>query len=92
MTGVLLSGYLVCRNTDDVARVVQNLDRHIELTRAEAGCVSFHVTPCEDPLVWQVREQFRDAAAFNAHQERVAGSDWGRATAGIERRYAIEGL
>ena len=35
---------------------------------------------------------FQDAAAFTAHQQRVAGSEWGRATAGIERRYEIEGI
>jgi quinol monooxygenase YgiN len=92
MTYVHLRGHLVCRDADEVALVVQYLDRHIELTRAEPGCVSFHVSATDDHLVWQVLEQFRDAAAFQAHQERVAASEWGRATAGIERRYTIEGL
>lgn len=82
----------MCRNTDDVAIVVQYLDRYVMLTRAEAGCVSFTVTPTSDPLVWQVDEHFRDAAAFRLHQDRVADSAWGRATAGIERRYTITGL
>ncbi|MEZ5086110.1 MAG: hypothetical protein R2722_07640 [Tessaracoccus sp.] len=39
--------------------------------------------------MWQVDELFVDAAAFAAHQDRVARSEWGRATAGIERRYTI---
>ena len=82
----------MCRNSDDVAIVVQYLDRHVMLTRAEEGCVSFTVTPTRDPLVWQVDEHFRDAAAFRLHQDRVAGSTWGSATAGIERRYTIQGL
>ncbi|GGI01403.1 putative quinol monooxygenase [Arthrobacter liuii] len=92
MTGIHLNGHLVCRDTNDVSIVFQHLGRHTELTRAEPGCVSFQVTPTDDPLVWQVQEQFCDAAAFKAHQERVAASDWGHATAGIERRYTIEGL
>lgn len=81
----------MCRNTNDIAIVVQHLDEHVMLTRAEAGCVSFTVTPTSDPLVWQVDEHFSDAAAFKLHQERVTGSTWGRATAGIERRYTING-
>ena len=89
---VYLSGQLVCRDNDDVAIVVQHLARHVALTRNEAGCVSFCVSPTDDPLVWQVDERFRDAAAFKTHQDRVASSEWGQATAGIERRYTIEGL
>lgn len=92
MTDVHLSGHLVCRDSADVALVVRHLERHVELTRAEPGCISFDVVPTDDPLVWRVQEQFSDAAAFKAHQERVAGSDWGRATAGIKRSYTIEGL
>ncbi|MFL0514437.1 hypothetical protein [Brevibacterium luteolum] len=37
-------------------------------------------------------ECFADPAAFAAHQERVASSDWGQATAGIERRYSVDGM
>ena len=92
MTAVHLSGELVCRDNDDVAVVTQHLARHIALTRAEVGCLSFRVTPTDDPLVWQVDEMFLDAEAFRAHQDRVASSEWGRATSGIERRYKIEGL
>ncbi|MDQ4503434.1 antibiotic biosynthesis monooxygenase [Sinomonas sp. ASV322] len=92
MTEIRLHGLLVCRDDNDIAVVVDHLERHIALTRAENGCVSFCVTPTDDPLVWQVEELFRDAGAFKAHQDRVASSEWGRATAGIERRYTIEGL
>jgi quinol monooxygenase YgiN len=92
VTAVYLSGQLVCRNNNQVAVVVQHLDRHVTLTRAEPGCVSFSVTPTGDPLVWKVDEHFSDPHAFRLHQERVAGSIWGRATAGIERRYTIVGL
>jgi hypothetical protein len=39
-----------------------------------------------------VAEHFESEHAFKLHQERVSRSDWGRATAGIERRYSIRGL
>jgi quinol monooxygenase YgiN len=92
MEGVSLSGQLVCRNAAEAALVSQQLPLHVELTLAEAGCISFVVTPTGDPLVWQVDERFRDAAAFGVHQSRVRASEWGRATAGIERRYTVQGL
>lgn len=82
----------MCRDNDDIAAVVQHLARHVALTLAEVGCLSFRVSPTDDPLVWQVDELFRDAAAFRAHQDRVAASEWGCATVGIERRYKIDGL
>ncbi|WP_423184603.1 putative quinol monooxygenase [Arthrobacter sp. NyZ413] len=92
MTEVHLSGQLVCSDTNELAAVVLHLPNHVALTRAEAGCISFHVSRTGNPLVWQVEERFRDAEAFHAHQHRATNSDWGRATAGIERRYTVEGL
>jgi len=84
---VHLSGYLVCGTEAEAATVARHLPRHVALTRAEEGCVRFEVTRTEDPLVWRVEEQFRDDAAFRAHQQRARDSEWGVATAGIERRY-----
>lgn len=92
MDKVFLSGQLVCSDEDQAAIVRQHLPLHVRLTRAEEGCVSFEVRRVEDSLVWQVDENFQDAAAFRAHQERVAQSEWGLATAGIERRYTVKGL
>lgn len=92
MNHVFLTGELICGNQDQAAVVAQHLPLHIESTRAEQGCISFEVTLTDDPLVWQVDEQFLDAASFEAHQQRVASSAWGKATAGIERRYEIRGI
>jgi quinol monooxygenase YgiN len=89
---VHLTGLLVCRGDDEVAAVNEHLAKHVALTRSEKGCISFEVTRSEDPWVWQVEEWFRDAAAFALHQERVAQSEWGRSTTGIERRYVTEGV
>ena len=89
MDDVSLTGYLVCKDAQEAGAVVAYLPRHVALTRQEPGCVSFDVTPTDDPLIWRVEERFRDEAAFALHQERVAWSEWGRMTDGIERRYVV---
>lgn len=66
------------------------LPLHIELTRAETGCVRFDVTP--DPEVegrYNVSELFTDRESFDAHQARVKASAWGEISAGIRREYSI---
>ncbi|GAA4189934.1 antibiotic biosynthesis monooxygenase [Microbacterium oryzae] len=92
MSAVRLTGRLVCKNEVESRLVAEHLPRHVALTRTEPGCLAFAVTPSSDPLVWDVDEQFADEPAFRMHQERVASSEWGRATAGIERRYSVLGL
>lgn len=89
MARVRLSGQLVCADGAQRALVEEHLPRHLELTHAEPGCLSFAVVPTDDPLVWQVDELFVDEAAFALHQDRVRASEWGRATAGIERLYEV---
>lgn len=89
---VSLVGTLVCRDDTEVAAVLAHLPRHVELTRAEPGCVHFKVERDGDRPIWRVEEQFVDEPAFRTHQQRVATSEWGRATAGIERRYVTTGL
>lgn len=85
-----LTGSLICKDDGEAAIVRQFLPRHIELSRAEPGCLRFNVTQSRDPLVWRVSEQFTDRASFDAHQERVKASEWGRATAHIQRDYFIK--
>ncbi|MGJ9405730.1 putative quinol monooxygenase [Nesterenkonia aurantiaca] len=92
MNSVSLTGQLICRDDEQVATVVQHLPLHVQLTRAEEGCLAFEVQRLENSLVWQVDEKFQDAEAFRAHQERVAKSTWGSATAEIERKYTVKGL
>ena len=84
-----LSGRLICASHAQARAVMMGLPEHIRLTRAEAGCVSFDVTPTDDPLIWQVEERFTDRAAFDAHQTRMAGTDWAVQTAGVARDYRV---
>ena len=89
MSAVHLTGLLVCKTADEATIVARHLPEHIELTRAETGCLSFEVTPTADPMVWAVDEHFANEHAFRLHRERTADSNWGRATVGIERRYSF---
>jgi (4S)-4-hydroxy-5-phosphonooxypentane-2,3-dione isomerase len=87
---VVLSGFLVI--TDQDREIIEaHLPRHIRLTRAETGCLAFAVAP--DPhnaARYLVKETFASKAAFETHQARVKTSDWGRATAHMQRHYTIE--
>ncbi len=92
MSPVHLSGHLRCKNSAEADLVAQYLPKHIELTLAEPGCVSFEVTPTESPLVWRVEEHFADSDAFRTHQARVVASEWGTMTSEIARDYTVTGL
>lgn len=89
MNNTVLTGQLICKGEEQLAAVVENLPRHLELTRAEPGCVSFEVMQTLDPMVWDVSERFEDASSFELHQARVRSSEWGHATAGIKRNYVV---
>ena len=65
--------------------VLEALPEHVRLTRAEPGCESFEVSPGADRL--DVRESFRDEAAFRLHQARISGTDWEAVTRGLGRDY-----
>ncbi len=86
---VALRGRLICRCEAEAEIVRRFLPDHIGASRAEPGCLHFRVFQQDDPLVWHVEERFRDHAAFTAHQTRTAASDWGRATAQIEREFQL---
>ena len=89
MSGIRLTGELVCNNLDEARLVTEYLPAHIRLTRLEPGCLAFNVTQTTDPLIWQVEEHFENEMVLKTHQERGASSEQGKMTAGIERRYAI---
>ncbi|MBP2372632.1 putative quinol monooxygenase [Paeniglutamicibacter psychrophenolicus] len=92
MNSINLTGQLICQNDEEIAVVTEFLPRHIELTRAEPGCISFEVNQTDNPQVWDVAECFQNADSFALHQTRVNASEWRRATAGIKRSYSVTGL
>jgi quinol monooxygenase YgiN len=89
---IRLRGHLICVTEDEVATVNAHLPQHIALTRAEPGCLSFEITPTDDPKVFEVMETFRTRDDFNAHQTRTRASVWFEATRGILRDFRIEDI
>jgi quinol monooxygenase YgiN len=89
---IRLRGHLICVTEDEVAAVNTHLPQHIALTRAEPGCLSFEITPTDDPKVFEVMETFRTRDDFNAHQTRTRASVWFEATRGILRDFRIEDI
>ena len=90
MPRIALSGTLQCANEEEAELVRCHLAEHVRLTHDELGCLAFSVTETANPMVWQVEEEFRDEAAFEFHQRRVAASAWGVATEGITRDYVVK--
>lgn len=89
MSKIILEGHVVVSDTD-LASIMDELSGHIELTRRENGCLRFEVTQSTDAEnVFYVYEEFIDRAAFEAHQQRVKLSDWGRVALSVERHYQV---
>ena len=92
MKGIILKGFILV-SPNDLMAVKDELDNHIQLTRAETGCLIFKVN--QDPLNpcrFDVYEEFADQAAFQAHQARVKSSRWGDITINVERHYTVTGI
>ena len=87
---IRLRGQLICMTEDEALAVRSHLPDHITLSRAEPGCLTFDVTPTDDPLVWEVMESFRDRASFDTHQTRARNSTWFAATRHILRDFRME--
>lgn len=82
---VTVEGRLTCADMGQMLMALDLLPRHVELSRAEPGCLRFDIAQGDDPLVWTLDEVFADEDAFAAHQARNADSQWGRDSQGISR-------
>lgn len=89
---IRLRGHLICQSPEEAAAVRARLPAHTALSRAEPGCLSFDVTPTDDPLMFEVIETFRTRADFDAHQTRTRASAWFEATRQILRDFRVEEL
>ena len=86
---IKLTGHIDVPN-DRLQNIKAGLPKHIKLTHAEAGNVSFSVTPCPKVIGrFLVQEVFIDQSAFDYHQNRTAGSDWAIISKDIPREYQI---
>jgi len=92
MSKVVLVGNIIVPEKE-ISSVRQALPLHIELTRAEEGCLVFEVNEHTDISGrFDVYEEFKDSRSFKSHQKRVKESTWGELTKGSSRNYTIEGL
>ncbi len=89
---IRLRGHLICQSLEEAAAVRWHLADHISLSRAEPGCLSFDVTPTDDPMSFEVMESFRTREDFDAHQARTRASPWFEATRHILRDFRVEEL
>ncbi|ENM3807577.1 MULTISPECIES: putative quinol monooxygenase [Vibrio] len=89
MSKVTLKGFILVPESD-LELVKNELVNHKRLTLEEIGCITFSVTEnSENPLRFDVYEEFTDKAAFDHHQKRVKASNWGKVTVNVERYYEI---
>ena len=89
MQRVYLKGFIRVP-AQDLAAVEAELPNHIELTRAEPGCLEFRVEArAEAAGTFDVYECFAGRQAFDAHQARVRASTWGQVSANAEREYEV---
>lgn len=89
MPRVIVKGYIEVPK-EQLEKVIAALSMHIELTRAEEGCLIFDVSQDDRcPTRFSVYEEFIDHDAFELHQHRVKNSDWGMLTRDVKRHYDI---
>lgn len=89
MAKVTLKGYILVPEKD-LQEVRRELINHRRLTLEEPGCISFIVTKSADnPLRFDVFEEFVDRQALALHQARVRVSRWGQVTVDVTRHYEV---
>jgi autoinducer 2-degrading protein len=85
----MLKGFIIVPS-EDLNAVLAELPIHIENTKEEIGCLIFQVLQDQAQLNrFSVHEEFIDKASFEAHQDRVKNSKWGRVSSNIERHYRV---
>ena len=89
---IAISGRIFCANLVEAELLASLLEEHTRLTRAEPGCLSFHMLPTSDPLIWLTDEAFADHDAYKAHISRTRQTPWHGATAHLRRDVKTTGL
>ena len=86
---IVLEGFIEVL-PNELALIQRELKTHIELTRAEPGCISFVIEQdAKNRCFFNVYEEFESQQAFDAHQARVKGSRWGLVSKNVIRHYRV---
>lgn len=65
--------------------------KHVELSRAEEGNIVFQLEEnTEDPGRFDLYEEFVDTAAFEAHKQRTAQSDWAEQGKVVKKNFEVK--
>jgi quinol monooxygenase YgiN len=89
MSKITLKGFILVPESEQEL-IKSELVIHKRLTLEESGCITFSVTEnSQNPLRFEVYEEFADKASFEQHQKRVKASYWGKVTVNVERHYEI---
>lgn len=89
MKKLVLQGFIEVPE-NDLDTILSELPRHIAATHREAGCLVFRVEQDRNnPLRFNVYEEFESRIAFDAHQQRVKASRWGSVAKDARRQYEI---
>jgi len=84
-----LKGYVVVPK-DILTAFIAAVPKHVELSRKEAGCLSFNLTQDDHDIYrFNLDEIFLNQPAFIHHQNRVKNTAWSRLTSQIERHYQV---
>ena len=85
----VLAGHIMVPEAD-LPAIRRELPAHRDATLAEPGCLRFDVYPdVTDKLKYYVFEAFKSEQAFRDHKKRMAGTDWSKASARVERFYTV---
>ena len=86
-----IKGYILVPE-EDLPAVLEQLPEHTRLTREEPGCLVFDVSQnADNPLRFDVHEEFVNVEAFRAHQTRMRTTPWYPAAINAERHYEVQG-
>ena len=89
MTKITLSGYIIVP-PEELDTTLGAIAEHIHLSQNETGCMTFQLTQDpENPHRFTVYEEFCNRDAFDAHQQRIKNSHWGKVTRNVKRHYQI---
>lgn len=84
-----MKGYITVQEVD-LEAVKSALPLHLKLTLNEVGCIRFEVNQrANNPLIFDVNEEFCDEKAFELHQLRIIGTEWAQVTHNVARHYEI---
>ncbi len=85
----MLAGHVIVPEAD-LEDVRRELPVHKAATLAEDGCLRFDVfQDLKNKYKFHVFEVFKSEADFQKHKNRMAGTDWAKATQNLERVYTV---